>query len=109
MMDNAFNKALFLQMSDGNASKGPVDLESLNEDALRDELEGRDLLDDTVVCGLVKGNSVLGLILDLSLGPLLLLGGLSTTGSRRGCLSFGLQRSQSASSGLRRTHPAVQR
>lgn len=65
-------------MPDGDTSQGAVDLETFDEDALGDELEGGDFLQDTVVEGLVEGDGVLGLILDLSLGPLLLLGGFAS-------------------------------
>lgn len=77
-MHNALNLTLLLQMPDSHPSKGSVDLETLNQDTLRDKLEGGDFLEDTIVGGLVEDNSMLGLVLDLSLGPLLLFGGLAT-------------------------------
>lgn len=80
VVDNALDRSLLLQVPDGNASQRAVDLETLDEDALGDELEGGDFLQDTVVGSLVEGDGVLGLILDLSLGPLLLLGGFSSRG-----------------------------
>lgn len=78
VMHDPLDRALLLQMSDGHASQTTVDLESLDEDALADEAEGGDFLHDTLVCRLVKHDGVLGLVLDFTLGPLLLLGGFST-------------------------------
>jgi hypothetical protein len=75
-------------MPDSNPGQRSVDLETLDEDTLGDELEGGDLLEDTVVESLVEGDGVLGLVLDLSLGPLLLLGGFSSRGD--GGFGFGL-------------------
>ena len=66
-------------MADCYPSKAAIDLEPLNKNTLRDESEGRRFLEDTIVGRLVKGDCVLGLILDLSLRPLLLLRGFSTT------------------------------
>jgi hypothetical protein len=69
--------ALLLEMLDGHPGKTAVDLQPLNQDRLRDELEGRDFFQDTVVDGLIENNGVNCLVLDLSLGPLLLLGGFA--------------------------------
>lgn len=69
--------AVLLQMSDRNACERAVNLESLDEDALADETEGGDLLDDAVEQDLVERDGVLGLILDLAFRPLLFLGALS--------------------------------
>ena len=77
VVHNALDLALLLQMPDRNSCERAVDLEPLDEDALRDKAEGRDFLDDTVEQALVECNGVLGLVLDLSLGPLLLLCGLA--------------------------------
>lgn len=73
MMHNGLDLSLLLQMLNSNTGQRAVDFETLDEDALADELEGWDFLQDTVVGGFVKGDSVLGLILDLSLRPLLFL------------------------------------
>jgi hypothetical protein len=54
-------------MPDGNTRKATIDLQPLDENTLADESEGRDFLDDTVVRGLVKGNSMLCLVLNLAL------------------------------------------
>lgn len=78
VVHNALYLAILLQMSDSNACQTAIDFQSLDEDTLADEFEGRDLLNDTVEQRLVEGDSVLGLVLDLSLRPLLLLCGFST-------------------------------
>lgn len=80
MVDNPFNLALLLQMSNGYSCQAPVDLQPLNENTLADKAEGRDFLDDTVVGCLVEDNSVLCLVLDLALRPLLLLCSLAAAG-----------------------------
>lgn len=77
MMDNSLDETLPLQVLDSNTGETAVNLETFDEDGLGDVSEGRDFLEDTVVGGLVKGDGVLGLVLDLSLGPLLLLCGLA--------------------------------
>jgi hypothetical protein len=78
-MNDAFDLALLLKVTNRNARKRAVHLEALNEDALADEFECGDLLQDTVVCRFVEDNGVLRLILNLALGPLLLLCGLAAT------------------------------
>lgn len=77
-MHNLLDLPLFRKMTDGNASKRAVDFETLDKDGLGDEAEGGYFLEDAVVCGLVECHSVLGLILDLSLRPLLLLSGFTS-------------------------------
>ena len=89
-MHNPLDLTILLQMPYGNTSQRAVDFQSLNKDGLGDESEGGDLLEDTVVQSLVKSNSVLSLVLDLSLGPLLLLCGFATARRCGSCLSFGL-------------------
>ena len=69
--------ALLLQVPDSYPCQAPIDLQPLDEDALTDKAEGRDFLQNTVVGGLVKDHRMLGLVLDLSLRPLLLLRGLA--------------------------------
>ena len=92
MVDDPLDRALLLQMPDSNARKAPVDLQPLDEDALADEAEGGDFLQDTVVGGLVNHDGVLRLVLDLSLRPLLLLGGLAAARWWGRCFGFGLDR-----------------
>lgn len=77
VVDNRLDLTLFLQVPDRNAGERATDLQPLDEDGLADETEGGDLLHDTVVGRLVDHDGVLGLVLDLALGPLLLLGGLA--------------------------------
>ena len=62
--------------------------ETFNEDALADQFEGGDLFHDTVIGDFIEIDSVLGFILDLALGPLLLLCCLAAR--RRCCFCFGL-------------------
>ena len=92
VVHDALDGALLLEVADGDAGKRSVDTETLDEDGLRDEAEGGDLLHDAVEECLVGRNGVLGLVLALALGPLLLLGRLAAA-RRRGCccLGFGLQ------------------
>ena len=77
MVNDPLDLPFLLQVPDGYPRQGAVDLQPFDEDGLGDVSEGRDFLKDTVVGGLVKGDGVLGLVLDLSLGPLLLLCGLA--------------------------------
>lgn len=64
-------------MPDGKTSQAAIDLEPLDEDALADETPCWHFLHDAVVRGLVEHDGVLSLVLNLSLGPLLLLRCLS--------------------------------
>jgi len=77
VVHNPLNLTLLLQVSDGYSSQTPIHLQPLDKNALADESEGRDLLHDAVESRLVEDNSVLRLVLDLSLGPLLLFCGLA--------------------------------
>ena len=76
-MHNLLDLTLLLEMADGDTGERAVNLQALDEDGLGDEAEGRDFLQDAVVQGLVERNGMLGLVLDLALGPLLLLCGLA--------------------------------
>jgi hypothetical protein len=67
VVDNALNRTLLLKVSDCDSSETAINLKSLYEDALGDESEGWRFLEDTVVGGLVQGDGVLCLVLDLSL------------------------------------------
>ena len=80
MVHDGLNLTVPLQVGNSDTSQRAVDLETLDEDALGDELEGGDLLHDAVEESFVEGDGVLGLVLDLALGPLLLLGGFSSGG-----------------------------
>ncbi len=77
MVHNPLDLTVPLEMLDSNTCQRAVDLQPFDEDALADEAEGGNLLHDTVVQWLVEGDGVLGLIFDLSLGPLLLFRRLS--------------------------------
>lgn len=77
VVHNSLDQALLFQMSDSNPCQRAVNFQSLNENALADETEGWDFLDDAVVQDLVDVDCVLGLVLDLALRPLLLLGSLA--------------------------------
>lgn len=79
MLHNPLNLFLLLKMSNSNASQTSIDLESLNKDALADELESGDFLYDAVIGSLVEAHRVLRLVLDLSLRPLLLFCSLTAT------------------------------
>ena len=72
-MHDPLNGPLLLEMPDSYPGKTAVDLQPLNQDRLRDELEGRNFFQDTVVDDLVEDDGVDCLVLDLSFGPLLLL------------------------------------
>jgi len=65
-------------VSDRNPSEATIDLESFDEDTLRNESESWRFLEDTIVCGLIKSDGVLCLVFNLAFGPLLLLGGFAT-------------------------------
>lgn len=78
MVDDSLNRTLLLEVSDRNPSEATIDLESFDEDTLRNESEGWRFLEDTIVSGLIKSDGVLRFVLDLALRPLLLLGGFAT-------------------------------
>lgn len=80
VVNNPLNQAILLQMPNGYSRQASIDLQPLDEDTLADEPEGRDFLEDTVEGGLVENNSVLRLVLNLSLGPLLLLCSFAAAG-----------------------------
>ena len=105
-MHNPLYLLFLLQMANGDTSQTTVDLETLDEDALADEFEGGDFLQDTVIGGFVEADSVYCLVLNLSLRPLLLFGGLSTTRCGR-YFCFGLIiQIQYRSSRVNKVHPA---
>lgn len=103
MVYDLLDLSLLCKVPDGHSCQRATDLQSLDQDRLGNELEGGDLLHDTVIGGweresmsasnkryagcartLVKSNRMLRLILDLALRPLLLLGGFATAGGRCG-------------------------
>ena len=72
VMHDLLDVPLLRKLADGNTRKRAVDLQPLDEDGLRDVFEGRHLLVDAVIGGLVEDDSVLRLVLHLALRPLLL-------------------------------------
>ena len=78
MVNNLLYLALLCEMADCDTGEAAVYFETFDEDALADEAESGDFLEDAIVGWLVEGDGVLGLVLDLSLGPLLLLCRLSS-------------------------------
>ena len=78
MVDDSLDCTLLLEVSDRNPSEATIDLESFDEDTLRNESEGWRFLEDTIVGGLIESDGVLRLVFNLALGPLLLLGSFST-------------------------------
>jgi hypothetical protein len=77
VVDNALYRAFLLKVPDCNPRKTAIDLEPLDEDTLGDESEGWHFLENTIICGFIKGDGVLRLVLDLPLRPLLLLCGFT--------------------------------
>ena len=91
------NLTLTLKVTDRQTSQGTIDLQAVNQHTGRNHLEGWHLLDDTLIQDLVEVNGVLGLVrtsancyihactftylvLNLALGPLLLLACLAGRG-----------------------------
>lgn len=60
VVDDALDVALLLEELDGAAGERAVDLHAVNEDRLRDELVGRDLLEDAVAEALVTEGERVG-------------------------------------------------
>jgi len=89
VVHDPLNGALLLEMPDSHPGKTAVDLQPLNQDRLRDELEGRNFLQNTIVDGLVEDNGMDCFVLDLSLGPFLLLCGFTATRCRGLSCAFG--------------------
>jgi hypothetical protein len=72
-MHDPLDSSFFLKVLNSNTSQATTNFETFNENTLADEFECGDFFENTVVGGLVKRDRVLGLVLDLSLRPLLLL------------------------------------
>ena len=90
-MHNPFDQSFFFKVTDSDTGQATTNFETFNKNTLADEFEGRDFFEDTVIGDFVKGDSVLGLVLDLSLRPLLFLCSFSATRCRWGCFCFGLE------------------
>ena len=65
------NETLGSQLADSEAGQGTADTETVDQDRGRNQLVGGDLLNELVVGGLVEDDGVVGLILNLTLGPFL--------------------------------------
>lgn len=61
MMDQLLNLTLPLQVSNGNTGERSIDLHTVNQSRLRDHLESRHLLQDSVVSRSVEDDHVLNL------------------------------------------------
>ena len=81
VVHNPLDGALLLEMPDSYPTKTAVDLQPLNQNRLRDKLEGRNFFHDAVVDDLVEDDGMDCLIFDLPFRPLLLLGGFSAARS----------------------------
>ena len=68
--NDRLDEALVVQIAERLAGKAAVDLQALADARDRDELAGRDLSQQLLIASGVKVDSVLGLFLDLTLGPL---------------------------------------
>ena len=89
MMYDPLDKSFLLEVTDSETGQATTDFKTFNENTLADEFESGDFFEDTVVGDLVKRDRVLGLILDFSLRPLLLLCSFSTCSW--GCFCFCLE------------------
>lgn len=80
------DQTLGLQLLEGNTGKRTVDAQTINQDRGGDQLVGRDFLVQLVIGSLVEADGVVGLFLDLTLGPLLLLLLAGSRLTRSSCL-----------------------
>lgn len=71
---NLLNKSLGLKLGEHLAGGTTVDLHAVHEDGSGDQFVGGNLLQELIHGRLVNDNRIVALLLDLSLGPLLLLG-----------------------------------
>lgn len=67
--DDGLDDALLLKVGKALAGQRTVDLHSVDEGGDGDEAVGRDILVELLGSGLVENDGVLGLVLDLALGP----------------------------------------
>lgn len=77
VVHDPFDQAFLLQVFDGDTCQAPIDFQSFNKDTLTDEAPCRHFLHHTVKGCLITNDRVLGLVLDLSFRPLLLLSSFS--------------------------------
>lgn len=73
MMHDPLDLSFLFKVADSETSQATANFKTFNEDTRADVFESGDFFDDTVVGSLVKRDSVLSLIFDLSLRPLLFL------------------------------------
>lgn len=73
MSDNGLDDTPLLEVGEGLASQGAVDLHAVDEGGNSDEAVRLDVLVELLGESLVEDDGVLGLVLDLALRPLLLL------------------------------------
>ena len=71
MARDDLDQVLVFQFSEGSTGERAVDAETVNQDGGGNELVGGHFLEQLVISGLVEDNGVVGLVLDLSLAPLL--------------------------------------
>jgi hypothetical protein len=71
MVNNSLDESLLHQVSNGTASERATDLEAVGHNRGGDELVRGNLLLELLVCANVHQNSVVELITDLALAPLL--------------------------------------
>ena len=88
-MYDPLDKSIFLKVTNGETGQATIDFETFNENTLADEFERGDFFEDTIVGGLVKRDSMYGLVLDLSFRPLLFLCRFSACSGGNFC--FGLE------------------
>merc|ERR1712194_346617 len=81
LLTNVNDESLLLQMTNGLARHGTVDLQALAHHRWRDQLCLWDFLHHLVVGGLVKLNHICKFLLDLALRPLFLLRLATSLGS----------------------------
>lgn len=72
--DNLLDLALLLEVLKSLTGEGAVDLKTVDKGGDGNETVGLDVLVETLSDGLLEDNGVLGLVLDLALGPLLACG-----------------------------------
>lgn len=70
------NETRLGQLADSNAGEGSIDAETVDQNGGRNQLVGGDFLHKLVIGGLVEDDGVVGLVLDLSLGPFLRRGAI---------------------------------
>lgn len=73
MANDLLDLSLLLEISEGFAGQAAVDLQTVDKGGNGDEAVGLDFLLESLGGLLLKDDGVLGLVLDLALGPLLLL------------------------------------